>query len=84
MDLSTKAIHPDGHSNDCLDSSFRRFQSLQQQRHNNSGARAENPAAGWAVIDFSRPFDTCEEEDYLIEDGTTHIVYAYGSGPLYR
>ena len=36
------------------------------------------------IIRFLRPFQTCDPDDYVIEDGTTHIVYAYGSGPLYR
>lgn len=39
---------------------------------------------GSASVEFVRSFDTCHEEDYLIEDGTVHIVYASGSGPLYR
>lgn len=39
---------------------------------------------GSARMEFSRFFDTCHQEDYLIEDGTVHIVYAFGAGPLYR
>ena len=35
------------------------------------------------ILSFLRPFQTCDN-DYVIEDGTTHIVFGYGSGPLYR
>ncbi|KAF4520141.1 hypothetical protein B566_EDAN008959 [Ephemera danica] len=33
---------------------------------------------------FSRDFDTCDPNDYVIEDGTTHVVWGVGQGPLYR
>lgn len=33
---------------------------------------------------WSRKFDTCDKQDYIIEDGTTHLVYAIGHGPLRR
>lgn len=33
---------------------------------------------------FQRKFDTCDEDDYVIEDGTTHIVWARGRGPLFK
>ncbi|XP_063221967.1 tyramine beta-hydroxylase [Bacillus rossius redtenbacheri] len=33
---------------------------------------------------FTRAFDTCDDRDYIIEDGTTHVVWAWGRGPLYR
>lgn len=33
---------------------------------------------------FSRHFDTCDESDYVIEEGTTHIMWAKGRGPLYK
>nr|CAG4647751.1 EOG090X0318 [Moina brachiata] len=39
---------------------------------------------GSASVEFIRSFDTCHGQDYLIEDGTVHVVYASGSGPLYR
>ncbi|XP_048507699.1 tyramine beta-hydroxylase isoform X2 [Athalia rosae] len=32
---------------------------------------------------YSRKFDTCDSEDYVIQDGTTHIVWLRGDGPLY-
>ncbi|XP_046481129.1 tyramine beta hydroxylase isoform X1 [Neodiprion pinetum] len=32
---------------------------------------------------YTRKFDTCDNEDYVIEDGTTHIVWLKGEGPLY-
>ncbi|XP_054721644.1 dopamine beta-hydroxylase-like [Uloborus diversus] len=33
---------------------------------------------------WARKFDTCDNQDYYIEDGTTHIVYAMGKGPMKR
>ncbi|XP_057321265.1 tyramine beta-hydroxylase [Microplitis mediator] len=31
---------------------------------------------------FTRKFDTCDDSDYIIERGTTHIVWSKGTGPL--
>ncbi|XP_012275259.1 tyramine beta-hydroxylase isoform X2 [Orussus abietinus] len=31
---------------------------------------------------FSRKFDTCDEHDYVMERGTTHVVWLRGRGPL--
>lgn len=63
-------IHVDEHHNDCRRASYSRRQD------------------GLASLEFVRSFDTChrlqEEKDYLIEDGTVHVVYASGPGPLYR
>ena len=42
-----------------------------------------SPASG-IVFTFTRSFDTCDEKDYLIEDGTTNVLWAYGNGPLYN
>ncbi|XP_022668942.1 dopamine beta-hydroxylase-like isoform X1 [Varroa destructor] len=33
---------------------------------------------------FSRSFDTCDPRDYVIQEGTVHVVYASGPGPLKR
>ncbi|XP_003743549.1 dopamine beta-hydroxylase [Galendromus occidentalis] len=33
---------------------------------------------------FSRSFDTCDDKDYKIEQGTVHVVFASGPGPLKR
>ncbi|XP_069676915.1 tyramine beta-hydroxylase [Periplaneta americana] len=35
---------------------------------------------------FTRRFDTCDpqQQDYILEEGTTHIVWARGRGPLFR
>ncbi|XP_054157733.1 dopamine beta-hydroxylase-like [Oppia nitens] len=33
---------------------------------------------------YHRDFDTCDPNDYIIEEGTTHIVYATGKGGLQR
>ena len=32
---------------------------------------------------FTRGLDTCDAEDYKIEEGTTHLLWAVGRGPLY-
>nr|CAG4644644.1 EOG090X0318 [Leptodora kindtii] len=37
-----------------------------------------------ALLSFTRSFETTDPTDYVVEDGTTHVVYAYGTGPLYR
>uniref|UniRef100_T1IHN6 DOMON domain-containing protein n=1 Tax=Strigamia maritima TaxID=126957 RepID=T1IHN6_STRMM len=34
------------------------------------------------ILVWRREFDTCENDDYIIEEGTTHILYAMGEGPL--
>ncbi|EFN89747.1 Dopamine beta-hydroxylase [Harpegnathos saltator] len=31
---------------------------------------------------FSRKLDTCDEHDYIIERGTTHLIWLKGDGPL--
>ncbi|XP_078044761.1 tyramine beta hydroxylase isoform X2 [Augochlora pura] len=31
---------------------------------------------------FSRKFDTCDRNDYVMERGTTHLVWLRGNGPL--
>ncbi|KAI1289348.1 Dopamine beta-hydroxylase [Halotydeus destructor] len=36
------------------------------------------------IVVYQRKFDTCDSRDYLIEDGTTHVVYATGHGPIKR
>ncbi|XP_050695852.1 dopamine beta-hydroxylase-like [Eriocheir sinensis] len=33
---------------------------------------------------FSRKFDTCRPHHYVIQRGTTHVVWSWGTGPLYR
>lgn len=33
---------------------------------------------------FQRKFDTCDPKDYIIEEGTTHIVWARGNALLYK
>ncbi|KAF5288049.1 hypothetical protein FQR65_LT12099 [Abscondita terminalis] len=33
---------------------------------------------------YRRKFDTCDANDYIIEDGTTHIVWARGSNRLFQ
>ncbi|XP_025419900.1 dopamine beta-hydroxylase-like [Sipha flava] len=39
---------------------------------------------GVIALTFTRKFDTCDDErDYLIEDGTTHLVWMMGGGPLF-
>ncbi|XP_014671913.1 PREDICTED: dopamine beta-hydroxylase-like [Priapulus caudatus] len=38
---------------------------------------------GVTTVTWQRQFDTCDDDDYVIEDGTTHIVYAVGAGPVW-
>ncbi|KAG5875052.1 hypothetical protein JTB14_026183 [Gonioctena quinquepunctata] len=33
---------------------------------------------------FERKFDTCDENDYIIQEGTTHIVWSRGKHKLYQ
>ncbi|XP_071521635.1 dopamine beta-hydroxylase [Panulirus ornatus] len=33
---------------------------------------------------FSRKFDTCHPGHYVIQGGTTHVVWSWGAGPLFR
>lgn len=67
-------MHVDEHHDDCRRASY---------------SKRRKDTDGVARLEFIRSFDTChlddyKEEDYLIEDGTIHVVYASGSGPLYR
>ncbi|XP_060535970.1 tyramine beta-hydroxylase [Cylas formicarius] len=39
---------------------------------------------GTTKFAFTRIFDTCDDEDYIIEDGTTHIVWSRGQHRLYQ
>ncbi|XP_064089523.1 dopamine beta-hydroxylase-like [Macrobrachium nipponense] len=41
-------------------------------------------ADGVLKFTFSRSFDTCHPGHYLIEGGTTHVLWSWGAGPLYR
>ncbi|XP_050394406.1 dopamine beta-hydroxylase [Patella vulgata] len=40
-------------------------------------ARTED---GLSILEYTRPFDTCDERDYLLDNGTTHIVYFVSKG----
>lgn len=39
---------------------------------------------GFIKYTFERKFDTCDPNDYIIEDGTTHIVWSRGDHALYK
>uniref|UniRef100_A0A667I418 Dopamine beta-hydroxylase n=1 Tax=Lynx canadensis TaxID=61383 RepID=A0A667I418_LYNCA len=43
--------------------------------------RARRTPEGLSLI-FRRPFDTCDPKDYLIEDGTVHLVYGVLEEPF--
>uniref|UniRef100_A0A8C9KFG6 Dopamine beta-hydroxylase n=1 Tax=Panthera tigris altaica TaxID=74533 RepID=A0A8C9KFG6_PANTA len=43
--------------------------------------RARRTPKGLSLI-FKRPFDTCDPKDYLIEDGTVHLVYGVLEEPF--
>ncbi|XP_077593787.1 dopamine beta-hydroxylase [Stigmatopora nigra] len=38
--------------------------------------------AGGFYLLFRRPFSTCDPRDYLIEEGTVHVIYGVLDGPL--
>lgn len=39
---------------------------------------------GGTAMTFTRKFDTCDDDrDYLIQEGTTHLVWMVGGGPLF-
>ncbi|ESO92748.1 hypothetical protein LOTGIDRAFT_120180 [Lottia gigantea] len=40
-------------------------------------ARTEH---GLSILEFSRPFDSCDDHDYLLDNGTTHVVYFTSKG----
>ncbi|KAM6902566.1 dopamine beta-hydroxylase [Xenentodon cancila] len=42
---------------------------------------AKQKADGFYLL-FKRPFSTCDPRDYLIEEGTVHIIYGYLDQPL--
>ncbi|XP_039111111.1 dopamine beta-hydroxylase [Hyaena hyaena] len=43
--------------------------------------KAQRTAEGLSLL-FKRPFDTCDPKDYLIEDGTVHLVYGILEEPF--
>ena len=43
-----------------------------------------NQFTGGVAFTFRRAFDVCRDgEDYVIEEGTTHLVWSAGRGPLF-
>ena len=32
---------------------------------------------------YTRALNSCDDDDYKIEDGTTHVVWVVGRGPLF-
>nr|XP_054770329.1 dopamine beta-hydroxylase-like [Lytechinus pictus] len=34
----------------------------------------------WLVIEYGRKIDTCDDKDYLVERGTTHLLFLRGPG----
>ncbi|KAJ7308171.1 hypothetical protein JRQ81_008688 [Phrynocephalus forsythii] len=50
-------------------------------RQNYQLLRAWRRAEGLSLV-FQRPFDTCDPRDYLIEDGTVHLVYGVLEKPV--
>ncbi|KAJ8925001.1 hypothetical protein NQ315_001166 [Exocentrus adspersus] len=47
------------------------------------GFRAKK-SNGILKFTYQRRFDTCDRKDYIIEDGTTHIVWSRGKHKLYQ
>uniref|UniRef100_W5KGQ8 Dopamine beta-hydroxylase n=1 Tax=Astyanax mexicanus TaxID=7994 RepID=W5KGQ8_ASTMX len=42
---------------------------------------AQNTPTGFTVL-FRRPFSTCDPHDYVIEEGTVHVIYALLDQPI--
>uniref|UniRef100_A0A8C5H6L5 Dopamine beta-hydroxylase n=1 Tax=Gouania willdenowi TaxID=441366 RepID=A0A8C5H6L5_GOUWI len=42
---------------------------------------ARRKSGGFYLL-FKRPFSTCDPRDYLIEDGTVHVIYGFLDRPL--
>ncbi|ELU08648.1 hypothetical protein CAPTEDRAFT_141249 [Capitella teleta] len=36
---------------------------------------------GEIIVDFHRLYDTCDDEDYMIDSGTTHVIFFTKEGP---
>ncbi|ESO05950.1 hypothetical protein HELRODRAFT_64253, partial [Helobdella robusta] len=52
---------------------------LEDAQRKNSGRNHQGPL----VIKFHRSYDTCDDEDdYIIDKGTTHLVYFNHKGPI--
>ena len=77
------------HFRNCCQQSFNqesRVISDKKQDCKNSKWRKRRTESGKEEMEwvFSRGLDTCDEEDYRIEEGTTHLIWAVGRGPLYN
>ncbi|XP_072515362.1 dopamine beta-hydroxylase [Salminus brasiliensis] len=43
---------------------------------------AQNTPQGFTLL-FRRPFSTCDQHDYVIEEGTVHVIYALLDQPIH-
>ncbi|XP_062869784.1 dopamine beta-hydroxylase [Trichomycterus rosablanca] len=43
---------------------------------------AQNTPEGFLLL-FKRPFSTCDTHDYVIEEGTVHVIYAVFNGTIH-
>ncbi|CAH1797738.1 unnamed protein product [Owenia fusiformis] len=44
-------------------------------------AKEETPG-GYVILTFQRKWDTCDSNDYIIDSGTTHVIFFTGTGPI--
>ena len=77
------------HFRNCCQQSFNQESKVigdKKQDCKNSKWRKRRTESGEEVMEwiFSRALNTCDEEDYNIEEGTTHLLWAVGRGPLYN
>uniref|UniRef100_T1IHN5 DOMON domain-containing protein n=1 Tax=Strigamia maritima TaxID=126957 RepID=T1IHN5_STRMM len=55
---------------------------LHVDKHQNCHLTNTSYVNNMRTLLWKRKFDTCEVDDYVIQEGTTHVVYAMGEGPL--
>ena len=76
------------HFRNCCQQSFNQESQVNRDKKQdceNSKWRKRRTESGREETEwvFSRGLDTGDEEDYKIEEGTTHLIWAVGRGPLY-
>ncbi|CAH1109286.1 unnamed protein product [Psylliodes chrysocephalus] len=57
---------------------------LYLDKHQDCNKFKHHQKGGVTKFTFTRKFDTCDRHDYIIEDGTTHIVWSRGYTHLYQ
>ena len=70
-------------SQHCGRGRWRKLGGRRRQGEEQEQQEEEKDENGGLVFSFSRPWDTGEAGLYQVEEGTTHVVWAIGRGPLY-